>query len=163
MSLFLPPQPDTPDPTKLDKSSVIDNVDMSAASHTDTVSQYSAYSGDVAVYAAAHRKAWVTGVLKPDSFVYYTKATTSGGIVTFYITDDGTATGNAVYTNVYADSIMISPYGSSAVFQVSAPTVAVNKKSVSATINQVTSVVLGLIQISSAANGVDCRLLVLGD
>jgi len=109
------------------------------------------------------RKAWVSGLLKENSFVYYASALTVSGNITFYITDDGTASGNAVFTNVYQDSITISPYGSSAVYQISAPTISSDKKSITATVNQVTSVVLGLIQITSAANGVTCNLLVLGD
>lgn len=112
---------------------------------------------------SVNRKAWVTGALKPGSFVYYSKTTTVGGVATFYITDDGTATGNAVFSSVYADTMTVSPYGSAALYQVSAPTVSTDKKSITATINQVTSVVLGLITISAAANGVDCRLLVLGN
>lgn len=108
------------------------------------------------------RFAWMSGVKKPGSFVYYSKTTTASGTVTFYITDDGTSSGNAVFTSVYLDSITISPYGSGAVYQVSAPTISGDNKSITATINQVTSVILGLIQISSAANGVDCRMLVLG-
>lgn len=146
---------------------ISDNPAMSSTQHGRGVTESVVAQGDLATYTAAiayaQRKAWVTGVLKPNTFVYYSKATTVSGNVTFYITDDGTATGNAVFTNVYADSTTISPYGSSAVYQISAPTVASDKKSITATVNQVTSVVLGLIQISSAANGVQVNMLVLGD
>lgn len=144
-------------------TSNMDNSIPMDGSSTKVVTSNAALTADNAVLALARRKAWVSGVLKNDSFIYYSKATTVSGIITFYITDDGTATGNAVFTNVYADSITISPYGSSAVFQISAPTVAGNKKSITATVNQVTSVVLGLIQIAAAANGVQCNMLVLGD
>lgn len=139
-----------------------DTVPM-ADDHTDTVTSHAALTADNTVLALARRKAWVSGVLKNDSFVYYSKSTTISGNVTFYLTDDGTSSGNAVYTNVYVDSITISPYGTSAVYQISAPTVASDKKSISATVNQVTSVLIGLIQSVTVANGVQCNLLCLGD
>lgn len=141
----------------------VDNPDMSSNRHDKGITEHAAYTADSAVLAAAQRKAWVTGVLKPNSFVYYAKANTISGTVTFYLTDNGLSTGNAVFSDVYADSITISPYGTSAVYQISAPTVAGDLKSVSATVNQVTSVVLGLIQITGASAGVQCNLLVLGD
>lgn len=140
-----------------------DNPDMSGARRDKGVSERVAYLADTAVLAAARRKAWVTGVLKNDSFVYYSKATTSNGEVTFYLTDDGTANGNPVFSNVYADSVTISPYGASAIYQISGIVVSNDKKSITATVNQVNSVVLGLVQIVSSANSIQCNLLVLGD
>lgn len=109
------------------------------------------------------QKAWVSGLLKAGSFVYYSKAVTASGTATFYITDTGGSGGSAIYSNVYSDTITVTPYGSAALYQVSAPVVSGDKKSISVTVNQVTSVVLGLVTISAAANGIDCRLLVLGD
>lgn len=123
------------------------------------VTSHAAYSADL----LTRRKAWVSGLLKNDSFVYYSTANTNSGTVVFYITDNGLSTGNAVFTDVYADSITISPYGTTAVYQISSPTVSTDKKSITATVNQITSVILGLIQITNAANTVPCNLLVLGD
>lgn len=140
-----------------------DNPDMSSNRHDKGITEHAAYTADTTVLATAQRKAWVSGVLKLNSFVYYSKATTTSGTVTFYLTNDGTSSGTAVFNNIYADSIAISPYGASAVYQISAPIIAGNKKSITATVNQVTSVLVGLLQITSATNGVTCNLLVLGD
>lgn len=131
----------------------------------DTTRHYMLVSGTLYLIPimADGAKSWVSGSLKSGTFSYFSKATTASGVVTFYLTDNGLSTGNAVYNTIEADSIVISPYGAGAVYQVSAPTVSVDKKSITATINQVTAVVLGLIQISSAANGVDCRMLVIGE
>lgn len=109
------------------------------------------------------RKAWVSGVLRVGSFPYFSTAVTSGGIVTFYITDSGLIGGGPVYSSIYVDSITISPYGSAALYQVSGITVAGDRKSISATVNQVTSVLVGLLQVTGASNGISCNLLVLGD
>lgn len=150
------------DSDKVPSASVSDSVPMLDDS-SKVVTSHAALTSDNAVLALARRKAWVSGVLKQDSFVYYSKATTSGGNITFYLTNDGTASGTAVFNNVYADSITISPYGTTALYQLSNPVVASDKKSITATVNQVTSVVLGLIQIVTVAAGVQCNLLVLGD
>lgn len=139
---------------------ISDVFPMTSARHDRGVTEAVAYAGDV----ATRRKNYVSGALKNDSFLYTSKATTNGsGVVSFYITDDGTSTGNAVFTNVYADSISVAVYGSSANYQPYSPTVSVDKKSITVNINQATSVLLGAIQLVSAAASVDCRLYVMGD
>lgn len=109
------------------------------------------------------RKAWVTGVLKNGAFTYMSKAVTVSGVATFYLTDNGLSTGNAVFTNVYADTISVVVYGNAANFQPYSPVIAGDKKSITINVNQTTSVLLGVIQFVSASNGVDVRLLVAGD
>lgn len=143
---------------KLDKSSVSNSYPMTADS-TLVVSESVALQGDL----ATRRKAWVSGALKDDSFIYSAKASTSSGVATFYLTDDGTSTGNAVFTNVYADSIAIVTYGALGNFQPSTPVVSGDNKSITVNISQITNI-LGIATINSvAANGVDCRLYVIGD
>lgn len=138
---------------------ISDTFPMTSARHDRGVTEAVAYAGDV----ATRRKAYVSGVLKNDSFIYSAKATTSSGVATFYITDDGTSSGSAIFTNVYADSISVVAYGSAANYQPYSPTVAGDKKSITVNLNQATSVLLGAIQLVTAANGVDCRLYVMGD
>lgn len=147
---------DIPSPSLSNTNPMADDSSIGVTSHAALVA-------DTAILAQARNKAWVSGILKNDSFVYYTKATTVSGLVTFYLTDDGTSTGNAVFNNVYADSITVSPYGTAALYQIASPTVAGNKKSITVNVSQVTSVLVGLIQSVTAANGVQCNLLVLGD
>lgn len=138
---------------------ISDIFPMTSGIHNIGVTEAVAYAGDL----ATRRKAYVSGVLKNDSFLYVSKASTVSGGLTFYITDDGTSSGNAVFTNVYADSIAINAYGTSGTYQPSAPTVSVDKKSVTANISQATNV-LGILTFNStAANGIDCRLYVMGD
>lgn len=139
---------------------ISDIFPMSGGRHDRGVTEAVALSGDL----ATRRKAYVSGVLKNDSFIYSSKATTNGsGVVTFYITSDGTAQGTAVFNNVYADSISVAVYGSTANYQPYLPTVSGDNKSITVTINQATTVLLGAIQLVSAASSIDCRLYVLGD
>lgn len=140
---------------------ISDIFPMTSARHDRGVTEAVAYAGDV----ATRRKNWISGSLKSDSFVYASKASVAGGagIVTFYITDDGTSTGNVVFTNVYADSILVVPFGSAGQYQAYSPTLAGDKKSITATIAQATNV-LGILTFNAtAANGIDCRLYVIGD
>lgn len=128
---------------------ISDIFPMTSGRHDRGVTEAVAYSGDV----ATRRKNYVSGVLKNDSFLYSSKATTNGsGVVTFYLTDDGTSSGNAVFNNVYADSISVAVYGSSANYQPYSPTVSGDKKSITININQATAVLLGAIQLVSAAS-----------
>lgn len=140
---------------------ISDIFPMTSARHDRGVTEAVAYAGDI----ATRRKNWVSGSLKSDSFVYASKASVAGGagVVTFYITDDGTSSGSAVFSNVYADSILVVPFGSGGQYQAYTPTVAGDKKSITATVAQATNV-LGILTFNAtAANGIDCRLYVIGD
>lgn len=139
---------------------ISDTFPMTSARHDRGVTEAVAYAGDV----ATRRKSYVSGVLKNDSYIYVSKAsTTAGGAITFYITSDGTSSGAAIFNNVYSDSIAINVYGSAGNYQAYSPTVSGDLKSVTATISQLTTV-LGLLTFSAtAATGIDCRLYVMGD
>lgn len=140
--------------------SMSDNPDMSADRHTMPVSEHAIYTTDMAI----RRKNWVSGALKNDSFIYNSKSVTAGGagLVTFWITDDGTSGGNAVFANVYADSAAINGYGAGGQYQASGVTVAGDKKSVTATMSSLVPILVVTFS-STAANGIECRLYVMGD
>jgi hypothetical protein len=106
--------------------------------------------------------AWVQGVMKTGTLIFTSMATTVSGSVTFWLTDNGTSTGNAVFSEIYPSSVAVSTYGSTAQYQTFSPVIASDRKSITVQINQVTAVLLGLLQFTAAANGVDVRLIVLG-
>lgn len=136
-----------------------DNPNMSADRHDIGVTEHAAYGADSTI----NRKAWVSGILNIGAFPYLSKTTTSSGSATFWLTDTGDSSGSAVFSNIYADSIAVVVYGNAANYQPYNPVVAGDKKSVTINVNQTTSVLLGLLQLVSASNGVDVRLLVVGD
>lgn len=105
-------------------------------------------------------KMYLAGVKKNQPKLSITTATVSGGTVVFNLTDDNLSTGNALFTNVYLDSVQAEAYGSSVFF--GTPTLAGNKKTISFPVSQITTV-LGLLSISTAANGISCRLMIMGD
>lgn len=145
--------------SKLDKSQLSNDFPMTGNRTNKVVTESVAYQGDL----ATRRKAYVSGVLKNDCFIYSSKAVTSAGSAIFYLTDDGLSSGNAVFTNVYADTIAIVTYGALGNFQPSSPVISGDNKSITASISQIINV-LGIATINSvAANGIDCRLYVMGD
>lgn len=134
------------------------DVQMTANSNTRVATQ----KAMKAMIVANRRTAWVSGAERPGSFVYCAKATTSSGSATFYLTDDGTSAGNAVFSTIYADSIAAIPYGANGNYQVSNPTVSGDRKSVTVNVSQITTV-LGILTFNTTAgNGIDCRLYVMG-
>lgn len=106
---------------------------------------------------------WKTGTRKYTAIQYVSSATVASGAVTFYITDDGTASGNAVFTNVYKESANFWVEDSSNQYQYSGFTVAANKKSITVTVGKLGSVLLGIIQFLTAANGTTVYLTIMGD
>lgn len=105
-------------------------------------------------------KMYLSGVKKNSPKVAVCKGTVSNGVVVFNLTDDNTATGTALFTNVYLDSVQAEAYGGSIFF--ATPTLSGNKKTISFPVSQVTTV-LGLLSITTAANGIACRLMIMGD
>lgn len=113
--------------------------------------------------AAGIPRVWLSGVKKSTVLEYYASATVASGTVTFWLTDNGLSTGNAVFTNVYLESLNLIVYSATVQYQFSAPTVASNKKSIAVTIGQLGTVILGIVQFISAANGITVYLQVKGD
>lgn len=141
-------------------SAMSNDTPMTADRTTKVVTEHAAYQSDL----LTRRKAWVSGTLKNDSFIYASKAVTAGGsgLVTFYITDDGTSSGNAVFTNVYSDTVAVNGYGTGGQYQASGLTVSGDKKSITATMSQLVPVLVVTFS-AAAANGIECRLYVMGD
>lgn len=108
-------------------------------------------------------RVYVSGVHKSTVWEYYSSATVSSGTVVFNLTDDGTLTGNAVFTNVYLESLNLIVYSSSAQYQFSNPTVSANKKTLTITVGTLGTVILGVIQFISASNGTTVYMQIKGD
>jgi len=103
-----------------------------------------------------------SGVKKTSVWMYDTSGTVSNGTVVFYLTDDGTVNGNAIFTNIYSESIQIFAPSATDSFVMSFA-IAGNKKSITVTVNRLGTVIAGLIQFISAANGTTVYLQVKGD
>lgn len=106
---------------------------------------------------------WVNGSQKADSQEYCASATVSSGQAVFYLTDNGASNGNAVFTNVYKESLSFWVDDSGVQYQFGSYTLAGDKKSITVAVNKLGSVVLGLINVVSAANGVTVYMRIKGD
>lgn len=108
-------------------------------------------------------RAYANGVWKTGVFPYvWNKLTNSSGIATFYLTDNGLVGGNAVFTEIFPGGVAVTPYGSANSYQIGPPVVSGDLKTVTVTVTQLSTVVLGLVSLSSAGANVDVRLIVLG-
>jgi len=147
------------DSSKIDKSAMSDNPDMSPSRSAFIPTEYAAYNADLRV----RRKGWVSGVLIQDLTPYLGHGSTNAsGVATIYLTDDNTSTGNAVFSSIYTDGIVAMPVGVTSNYQVTDVTVAANRKSLTVTVNQLGSVILGLVNVTSAASGVEVKAIVMG-
>lgn len=108
-------------------------------------------------------KSYVSGALKSGAFPYLTKGTTnSSGVATMYLTDNGLSSGSAIFTEVFTDGLLAVPVGTTSNYQVTGITVSSDKKTLTVNVNQLGSVVLGLINVTTAAAGVEVKALVMG-
>lgn len=106
---------------------------------------------------------WVSGVHKITVKEADLSAVVSGGLAVFYLTDDGTSGGNVIFNNVYLQSINLLAASASNSFMYSNLTLSGDNKSLTVTVNQLGTILLGIIQIVSAANGVVVYLQIKGD
>lgn len=103
------------------------------------------------------------GVLTISPKIVIGSGTVANGSVTFYLTDDGTANGNAVFKTVYMESLNLIIYSTTTQYQFSAPTVSADKKTLTITVGQLGTVILGIIQFVTAANGTLVYMQIQGD
>lgn len=106
---------------------------------------------------------WKMGIRKYSAIQYISSAIVTTGSVTFYLTDDGTSAGNAVFTNIYKESANFWVEDSTNQYQYSSFTIASNKKSITITVGRLGTVLLGILQFVTAANGVTVYLTIMGD
>lgn len=126
------------------------------------VTSHAALTADLAVGALDNKAQTPSGVAT-GAWGYFNKASTnSSGIATIYLTSDGTSGGTAVFGTVYEDGIIAMPVGSTSNYQVVSVVLSGDKKSVAVAVNQLGSVALGLVNVTSAAAGVEVRAVVWG-
>jgi len=108
-------------------------------------------------------RVWVNGVRKSQVKEYLASAVVSSGTAIFYLTDDGTAEGNAIFTNIYKESASFWIDDPTVQYQFGEYTLAADKKTLTLTVNKLGTVLVGIIQFISAANGVTVYMQVKGD
>lgn len=112
-----------------------------------------------------------SGVRKGKHIEYTTSSTVSGGSVTFYLTDNGLAGGNAIATTWFKESANFWVEDVSAQYQFGNFTISADKKSVTASITRLsaTSTILSLVSVLTGltfiapANGTVVYLTIKGE
>lgn len=143
-------------------TSVMD-TDVSLVANTDAkISTQRAVKAYVDAVNTNMTQLYKSGVLKTPVRMYTGSATVSSGNAIFYLTDDGTSGGNAIFNNVYQESFNWTINDATNSFQVGSYTLAGNKKSITVAVNRI-GLSLGLIIFTSAANGTTVYFTVWGD
>lgn len=110
----------------------------------------------------ATAKAVVGTTVKTSVFRTYKSVTVASGTAIFYLTDDGTSTGNALYTEVFTDSVQVIVSDATASYQMSWAFTNSNK-TLTVTTNKLTTanILTGLLG-QAQANGAVVKLVVEG-
>lgn len=100
-------------------------------------------------------RSYHNGVQYFDLLEYSGSSTTnSSGNAVFYLTDDGTAAGKAIFSNVIAESLTLTPISTSTIYLNSGATISADLKTMTISVRQNTSLLgLGLIPFSTAQAG----------
>lgn len=106
---------------------------------------------------------WVNGVQKTSLTRYISSAVVSGGVATFYLTTTGDSSGEAVFTDVHTGTATMFVNDSTSSYTYGGMTVSEDKKSVTVNVSRLGSVLLGIIQIVTAANGTTVWLSIYGE
>lgn len=122
---------------------------------------YSSFTEKDIINLATDGEAWVSGVKKIGTFDYISSIDTFGGVAAFNLTDDGTPTGNAVFSEVFADSACFLIDDNNDVWSWSGITVSVDKKTLSVTVRRL-ALSLGLLVWNNAPDGTVVKLTVKG-
>lgn len=117
---------------------------------------------------------FVNGLQMFDGHLFNATSTTSGGNVVFYLTDTGTAGGNAVFANVITESVMLTAVSTTLPVSYGTPVVSGDKKTLTIPVyqpgtSQSVVTILGINVLSgtslvpvAAANGIPVRMVVQG-
>lgn len=117
---------------------------------------------------------YVNGNMMSDGRLFNATSTTANGNVIFYLTDNGLSTGNAVFSTVIIDSLMLTAVSSTLPVSYGTPTVSGDKKTLTIPVYQPSTSssvvsVLGINVLSgvtlvptAAANGISVRMIVQG-
>lgn len=103
---------------------------------------------------------YVSGVKKTDTFDYVSSASVANGVATFNLTDDGTPTGNAVFSEVFTDSPRFL-VDDQFMYRFNDISVSADKKTLSVEVWRL-AVALGVIVYTGAPNETVVKLVVKG-
>lgn len=108
-------------------------------------------------------KYYKQGILKNNIKIYVGSATTASGQAIFYLTDDGTAGGDALFTTVYTEGMATFFNNSTVSMACSIASLSGDNKTLTLNVNQLGTVILGIIQFVTVSNGLTVSIIVHGE
>lgn len=106
---------------------------------------------------------YVNGTEKSNTKSWYGSAVVSSGNVVFWMTDTNTSGGNPIFNNVYMESVNFTVSDPNNQYEFSNFSLSGDKKSLTVTVNRLGTVLIGIIQFVTAANGTTVYLQIKGD
>ena len=123
----------------------------------------------VTLLTASRNTTYLNGT-KKNTKTYLTSATVSSGVATFYLTDNNTSWGNAIFSNVYIQSIRPWYNDKTTLYAEGDYALSGDKKTLTLSVNKLSftgTTILGINVLGTyafvAANGATVYLLVQGD
>lgn len=130
----------------------MDNTSPMPDSATTVPTDHAALTSDLAIQAQIGKLQTSAGIVFGAWPYPFTATTNASGIATIYITNDGTSSGTAAFSTIVAQSISPLAVGAASNYQIA--NAVISGKTLTVTVNQLGSVVLGLVNVTSAAAGV---------
>lgn len=140
---------------------MINGPDMSTDDQDKVPTVHLAYQADQAVAALIGKLQTSAGIVYGAWPYPFTATTNSSGIATVYLTSDGTSGDTAAFSTIYTQSVSPITIGASSNYQI-VSAIITSGKILTITVNQLGSVVLGLVNVTSAASGVTVQGTVWG-
>ena len=106
---------------------------------------------------------WLDGNLKNDVKSCAVTATVASGQAVFNLTQGNTPTGTAIFKNVYLNTIQLGIPDITNVYLFGGIQLSEDKKTLTVQVRRLGTVLLGIIQVINAANGIVPRLVIWGD
>lgn len=128
--------------------------------NTLVASEHSAYQGDIQTAGLIGKLQTSAGIVFGAWPYPFTTTTNASGVATIYLTNDGTSTGTAAFTTIVSQSVSPLAIGNTSNYQIASAVI--SGKTLTVTVNQLGSVVLGLVNVTTAASGVTVQGTVWG-
>jgi hypothetical protein len=144
------------------KQEILDAVDAAFVAEAQNRGYTSFVATDIiSLVTDSLGEAYVSGIKYLMTRDYISSATVSSGVATFNLTDDGTATGAAVFSEVFADSARFFIDDNNNVYAFAGVTVSADKKRLSISVKRL-ALSLAVLVWNDAPDGTTVKLTVKG-
>lgn len=144
---------DNPQDTPVPTTPLVDGPDMSSDDHNKVATVHLSKQSDDAIVGLIGKLQTSAGIVYGAWPYPFTATTNASGIATVYLTSDGTSGGTAAFTTVYQQSVSPTGVGANN-YNNTSIVISGDKKTMTITLNQISTILGLLTQNTTAAAGV---------